>query len=283
MVKELNLPKDKFIILMSHDFSKDFEQQNPMASITAFKQAFRENNNVLLICYLLNSDNSECYKNLVSAINSESKAKLIIEGNADASDIYYSYLHYAHCLISLHRNSLSGYRFAEALSLGKNLIVSGDNGNYEYINSDNSFLIKDSSDEVVIRNAAEILKSIYIDEDVINSKNRNAVRFIQKHFSPKIIAFMMSSRIDELSNSGINIIPKFGAALHNQTNISDRTNSSLRSFVKKLPYAIRIYRKIKGLDSVPPKYATRTIKSDDQLESIINILLKNVHRPEYLE
>ncbi|ELI8067893.1 glycosyltransferase family 1 protein, partial [Yersinia enterocolitica] len=131
-VKEVNLPNDKFIVLMSHDFSKDFEQQNPMVSITAFKQAFREHNNVLLVCYLLNADDSECYKNLVSAINAEPKATLVVRDN---SDIYYSYLHYAHCLISLHKNSFSGYRFAEALLLGKNLIVSSDNGDCEYINS----------------------------------------------------------------------------------------------------------------------------------------------------
>ncbi|HIH7649541.1 TPA: glycosyltransferase family 1 protein [Yersinia enterocolitica] len=279
-VKEVNLPNDKFIVLMSHDFSKDFEQQNPMVSITAFKQAFREHNNVLLVCYLLNADDSECYKNLVSAINAEPKATLVVRDN---SDIYYSYLHYAHCLISLHKNSFSGYRFAEALLLGKNLIVSSDNGDCEYINSKNSFLIRESSDENVIIDAVEILKSIYFNEDVLNSKNRDATRFIQKHFSPSTIGFMMNSRIDELSDSGMNIFPIFDSVSNNQANMTGRANSSLRSLIKKIPYAIRIYRKIKGLDNASSNYSMRTIKSSDQSESIMKILLKNVHRPEYLE
>ncbi|WP_260503463.1 glycosyltransferase [Yersinia enterocolitica] len=279
-VKKLNIPNDKFIVLMSHDFSKDFEQQNPMASIAAFKQAFRENNNVFLVCYLLNVDDSECYESLVSAINTEPKATLIVQDN---SDIYYSYLHYAHCLISLHRNSFSGYKSAEALLLGKNIIVTGNNGDCEYINSSNSFLIRDSSDENVIIDAVEILKSIYFNEDVLNSKNRDAARFIQKHFSPSTIGFIMNSRIGELSNSGVNILPIFGSVSLSQKNMTGRANSSLRSLIKKIPYAIRIYRKIKGLDSASSHYSMRTIKSSDQSESIMKILLKNVHRPEYLE
>ncbi|MBX9489029.1 glycosyltransferase [Yersinia enterocolitica] len=279
-VKKLNIPNDKFIVLMSHDFSKDFEQQNPMASIAAFKQAFRENNNVFLVCYLLNVDDSECYESLVSAINTEPKATLIVQDN---SDIYYSYLHYAHCLISLHRNSFSGYKSAEALLLGKNIIVTGNNGDCEYINSSNSFLIRDSSDENVIIDAVEILKSIYFNEDVLNSKNRDAARFIQKHFSPSTIGFIMNSRIGELSNSGVNILPIFGSVSLSQKNMTGRANSSLRSLIKKIPYAIRIYRKIKRLDSASSHYSMRTIKSSDQSESIMKILLKNVHRPEYLE
>ncbi|MGT3163929.1 hypothetical protein ACVST0_02690 [Yersinia enterocolitica] len=279
-VKKLNIPNDKFIVLMSHDFSKDFEQQNPMASIAAFKQAFRENNNVFLVCYLLNVDDSECYESLVSVINTEPKATLIVQDN---SDIYYSYLHYAHCLISLHRNSFSGYKSAEALLLGKNIIVTGNNGDCEYINSSNSFLIRDSSDENVIIDAVEILKSIYFNEDVLNSKNRDAARFIQKHFSPSTIGFIMNSRIGELSNSGVNILPTFGSVSLSQKNMTGRANSSLRFLIKKIPYAIRIYRKIKGLDSASSHYSMRTIKSSDQSESIIKILLKNVHRPEYLE
>ncbi|HEN3251099.1 TPA: glycosyltransferase [Yersinia enterocolitica] len=279
-VKKLNIPNDKFIVLMSHDFSKDFEQQNPMASIAAFKQAFRENNNVLLVCYLLNVDDSECYENLVSAINTEPKAILIVQDN---SDIYYSYLHYAHCLISLHRNSFSSYKFAEALLLGKNIIVTGNNGDCEYINSSNSFLISGLSNENVIIDAVEILKSIYFNEDVLNSKNRDAARFIQKHFSPSTIGFIMNSRIGELSNSGANIFPIFSSVSLSQKNMIGRANSSLRSLIKKIPYAIRIYRKIKGLDSASSHYSMRTIKSSDQSESIMKILLKNVHRPEYLE
>ncbi|NIL00628.1 glycosyltransferase [Yersinia aleksiciae] len=280
-VGQVNLPKDKLIVLMSHDFSKDFENQNPMASITAFKQAFIDNDNVLLVCYLLNSDYSECYERLVSAINSEPKAKLIVEESTDVT--YYSYLHYAHCLISLHRNSFSGHRFAEALSLGKNLIISSNNDNYEYINSDNSFLIKNSSDDLVIRDAAEVLKYIYFDEDVLSSKNMNAVRFIQKHFSPNTIGFMMNLRINELSNIGINIFARLGSAPHNQASISTRINSSLRSFIKKIPYAILIFRKINGLDNKSTTDVTKKIKSIDKSEVIMNILLKNVHRPEYLE
>lgn len=91
-----------------------------MASVSTFKQEFRESNNVLLVCYLLNVDGSECYEGLVLAINSESKTILVVED--DDSNIYYSYLHYAHCVISSHRNSISGYRFAEALILGTILL-----------------------------------------------------------------------------------------------------------------------------------------------------------------
>ncbi|HDL7994545.1 TPA: glycosyltransferase family 1 protein, partial [Yersinia enterocolitica] len=144
-------------------------------------------------------------------------------------------------------------------------------------------LIRESSDENVIIDAVEILKSIYFNEDVLNSKNRDATRFIQKHFSPSTIGFMMNSRIDELSDSGMNIFPIFDSVSNNQANMTGRANSSLRSLIKKIPYAIRIYRKIKGLDNASSNYSMRTIKSSDQSESIMKILLKNVHRPEYLE
>ncbi|CNC89182.1 glycoside hydrolase family protein [Yersinia frederiksenii] len=277
-VKEVNLPNNKFIVLMNHDFSRNFEQQNPMVSIAAFQEAFRDNHNVLFICYLFNVDKSECYENLVSAINNEPKAILITD-DSDANS-YYSYLHYAHCLISLHKNNHSGYRVAEALSLGKYVLANGANGNYEYMNSDNGFIIEEPSIKGIVIDAAEVLKSIFSDENILVSKNINAIRFIQKHFSPNTIGFMMEARIDELSNNGINIIPKLTLALNIKL---ARPESSLRKLIKKIPYTVSVYRKIKGLNNIESSDSQKITKPINQLESIIKILLKNVHRPEYLE
>jgi hypothetical protein len=44
----LNLPKDKFIFLFVFDFCSRIERKNPLAAIQAFKQAFGEDDRVLL-------------------------------------------------------------------------------------------------------------------------------------------------------------------------------------------------------------------------------------------
>jgi hypothetical protein len=52
----LNLPKDKFIFLFVFDFCSRIERKNPLAAIQAFKQAFGEDDRLLLILKSSNSD-----------------------------------------------------------------------------------------------------------------------------------------------------------------------------------------------------------------------------------
>ncbi len=190
-----DLPSNKLVVMLCHDFNLDFATQNPLASLKAFQGTFGQKSDMLLVCFLVNvNKNSEDYKGLVKTFSDEKNA-IIVEGTPD-NDLYYSYLHYAHCFISLHQETIFGYALAEAMSLGKYVIATNKGGNVEYMNSDNSFLINSTSPKECISEATKMLISIYNDTDVLNAKSKQARLHIQKHLSPNSVGLIMQKRLE---------------------------------------------------------------------------------------
>jgi glycosyltransferase involved in cell wall biosynthesis len=188
-ILNIDLPKNQCIIMLRHDFNLDFVNQNPLASLSAFQEAFSGKDDVRLVCFLINvNKQSEDYKTLVTAFSNEKNA-IIVEGAID--DNYYSYLHHAHCFISLHQETMFGYPLAEAMSIGKYVLATNNGGNTEYMNPDNSFLIDLTSERDLPFEAAKVLKSIYNDSNMLNTKSKQARLHIQKYLSPSSVGFIM--------------------------------------------------------------------------------------------
>ena len=198
-ILNIDLPSNQCIIMLRHDFNLDFAIQNPLASLSAFQEAFGQKNDVRLVCFLINvNKQSEDYKALIAAFDNEKNA-IIVEGEID--DNYYSYLHHAHCFISLHQETMFGYPLAEAMSLGKYVVATNNGGNTEYMNHDNSFLVDITSEKELPFEAAKILKSIYNEGNMLNTKSKQARLYIQKHFSPSSVGFIMQERLEKKSSS----------------------------------------------------------------------------------
>ena len=137
----LNLPKHKFILLFVFDFSSRIERKNPLAVIQAFKQAFGEDDRVLLIVKSSNSKNfPEAQASLNSAIANHSNIKHL-DGYLSKEKIN-GLLYNCDCYVSLHRCEGFGLTMAEAMFYGKPVIATGYSSNIEFMNVGNSFCVK---------------------------------------------------------------------------------------------------------------------------------------------
>jgi len=137
----LNLPKNKFIFLFVFDFSSRIERKNTLATIQAFKQAFGEDNSVLLV---IKSSNSHKFLAAQASLNSA----LANNSNIKHLDGYLSknklngLLYNCDCYVSLHRCEGFGLTMAEAMFYGKPVIATGYSSNTEFMNVGNSYLVK---------------------------------------------------------------------------------------------------------------------------------------------
>ncbi|MEG3843314.1 glycosyltransferase [Microcoleus sp. herbarium14] len=137
----LDLPKYKFIFLFVFDFSSRIERKNPLAGIQAFKQAFGEDDRVLLIVKSSNSNNfPEAQASLNSAIENNSNIKH--QDGYLSKDEINGLLYNCDCYVSLHRCEGFGLTMAEAMFYGKPVIATGYSSNTEFMNVGNSFLVK---------------------------------------------------------------------------------------------------------------------------------------------
>jgi glycosyltransferase involved in cell wall biosynthesis len=274
-IRETALPNNKFTVILRHDFNLDFAMQNPMASLEAFKKAFGQRDDVMLVGFLTNVKRSENYDRLVAAFADEKNTR-VIEGAPDDA-LYYSCLHRAHCFISLHQKTVFGYRLAEAMSLGKYVVATEGGGNTDYMNADNSFLI-DSAAADSAHEAANILTTIYDDKNVLSTKSKRAKFSIQKQLSPNSVGFIMQKQIANLH--------KLQAV-----NLADNKSSFLFRVIRKLIFVlkvrirhsrmvVRLYEKIQRDGGMCTPLERQT---QEQVATLVTILLKNVSRPEILE
>ncbi|MEP6486180.1 glycosyltransferase [Microcoleus vaginatus GB2-A3] len=137
----LNLPKNKFIFLFVFDFSSRIERKNTLATIQAFKQAFGEDDRLLLIIKSSNSNKNLEQQNLLkSAIANSSNIKHL-DGYLSKPKIN-GLLYNCDCYVSLHRCEGFGLTMAEAMFYGKPVIATGYSSNTEFMNVGNSYLVK---------------------------------------------------------------------------------------------------------------------------------------------
>jgi predicted O-linked N-acetylglucosamine transferase (SPINDLY family)/glycosyltransferase involved in cell wall biosynthesis len=139
--KSLGLPENKFIFLFVFDFSSRIERKNPLAAIQAFKQAFGEDDSVLLILKSANSEkNVKDLALLKSALANSTNIKHL-DGYLSKDEIN-GLLYNCDSYLSLHRCEGFGLTMAEAMFYGKPVIATGYSSNTEFMNVGNSFLVK---------------------------------------------------------------------------------------------------------------------------------------------
>ena len=138
---QLGFPTDKFIFLFSFDFFSIFERKNPLAVITAFKQAFGQDNRVLLV---VKCSNSQRFPTQTQAMQAEVAGweNILIIDNVLARAEVNALLYNCDAYVSLHRSEGFGLGMAEAMFYGKPVIATGYSANLEFMNVANSFLVK---------------------------------------------------------------------------------------------------------------------------------------------
>lgn len=140
--EDLGLPKDKFIFFFMFDFHSTLGRKNPFGLVEAFKKAFSNSNNDVLLV-LKHSNGSHHPEKLQYFLEQTENYDSIhlIEGHLRKEDLQ-GLINSCDCYVSLHRSEGFGLTMAEAMYYGKPVIATGYSSNLEFMNMGNSYLVK---------------------------------------------------------------------------------------------------------------------------------------------
>ncbi|MEM1171066.1 MAG: glycosyltransferase [Cyanobacteria bacterium P01_H01_bin.35] len=272
--KELDLPTDKFIFLFIFDFFSRLERKNPLATITAFKKAFgNSNQNVLL---LIKSSNSERFPNdksrLINSIQDSSNIKHI-DGYLSKEKIN-ALLYNCNCYVSLHRAEGFGLTMAEAMFYGKPVIATGYSSNTEFMNVGNSFLVDYEKVEISdnygpykqgdiwanpnIEHCANLMKYVFNNYRQAEKIGLKASQDIKLLLSPETIGKKIKTRLEYIAK-----------ITENFTNIP-ATKLSQPSPIKKLPLVSICIPTYNGENFIRAAINTAISQTYSNLEIIIS-------------
>lgn len=135
------LPDGVFLFIFSFDFLSFIDRKNPFAIIQAFRRAFsRLSDEVGLVIKVMNGDPSGAgWRDMMDMIGGDPRVH-VINKTLDRSDVL-SLVDVCDSYVSLHRSEGFGRGPAEAMYLGKPVIVTGYSGNMDFTLPDNSCLV----------------------------------------------------------------------------------------------------------------------------------------------
>lgn len=134
------LRSDLFVVLTAFDMGSSYVRKNPRAAIAAFRRAFGDDPNCLLLLKVGNStDASWAMHDLESAISGMSNVRLMQQTlmRIEMAALVAS----ADCVLSLHRAEGFGLLLAEAMQLGVPVVATGWSGNLDFMTPDDSLLV----------------------------------------------------------------------------------------------------------------------------------------------
>ncbi|WP_198038291.1 glycosyltransferase family 4 protein [Skermanella stibiiresistens] len=130
--RDFGLGEDRFLFVFSFDALSHHTRKNPLACVRAFKQAFpRGDEPVGLIVKAMRASHAPArWSALEEEIRSDARVTIISRtlDRGELLDLYRS----CDCLMSLHRSEGFGRNIAEAMMLGKPVIVTGHSGNMDF-------------------------------------------------------------------------------------------------------------------------------------------------------
>src|SRR5262249_720036 len=203
------LPFDVFIFLFTFDFASVLERKNPLGLIKAFKMAFGDRDDMIL---LLKVAHSESYpaeldhlRDACSTNNIRILDRLLTRRAMNAL------FSISDCFVSLHRSEGFGIPIAEAMLLEKPVIVTAYSANMDFTTPANSFLVKYKLIEIDrdygpyrkgwvwadpdLDHAAELMRYAYEHRDLCIETGRRAKEEILQLFHPDVVGRQILDRL----------------------------------------------------------------------------------------
>ena len=212
----LGLSAESFVFVFMFDFHSFIARKNPLGLIEAFKMAFSDEDDVWLILKSAHSGTNAADFEAVKAAATGAKIKLVdtvlSEGETTAL------LSMCDCYVSLHRSEGFGLPIAEAMSLGKPVIVTAYSGNMDFTTPSNSLLVKYRLVELDLDygpykkgsfwadpnldHAAELMRYAYENRDASNAVGRRAREDVLQLFHPRVVGRHMHDRLQRVVSLG---------------------------------------------------------------------------------
>lgn len=142
----LGIEDDDFVFLFVFDFRSGDKRKNPRALIEAFRHAFEKSNRThgerkaVLVLKTLHREMAP--ESLAELEEIARDLRVIWIHEHVMRNELLSLFHDCDCYVSLHRAEGLGLGMAEAMSLGKPVIATAYSGNMEFMNVNNSFLVR---------------------------------------------------------------------------------------------------------------------------------------------
>jgi glycosyltransferase involved in cell wall biosynthesis len=209
-----DLPEDRFLFLFAFDFFSFMDRKNPFAIIKAFKQAFPEmNTRIGLVIKIMNGDpNNQRWKDMCNMIGDDTR--VFIYNKVMTRDEIIGLIDSCNCFVSLHRSEGFGFGPAEAMYLGKPVIVTNYSGNTDFTLPDNSCLVDYRLIPVIegqyvfdrdqvwadpdIEHAAWYMRRLASQDSYGMELGKKAAAFIRENHSPARIGSLYRERLKAL-------------------------------------------------------------------------------------
>lgn len=212
--RHYGLPEDVFIFLYTFDFFSYLDRKNPFAAINAFKRAFlSKTDNVLLVLKIMNGDPESLLWTQMMELIGEDKRIVVMNRVMDRDEVI-GLFSVSDCFVSLHRSEGFGRGPAEAMYLGKPVIVTNYSGNTDFTLPDNSCLVDYKLIPVEegqypfyqsqvwadpdVEHASWYMRKVFEDAGFRSGIGKRGKEFIHKNFSQSTIGSIYAERLRAL-------------------------------------------------------------------------------------
>jgi glycosyltransferase involved in cell wall biosynthesis len=208
----LDIPEGHFVFLYTYDYYSFAERKNPIAVVRAFQQAFGPDAPVHLVLKATDSRAEPDYH-----------ARVVAEARPHQVTIIDRYLDRAvlngltqrcDCYVSLHRSEGFGLTIAEAMYLGKPVIVTAYGGSTDFTRPGNSYLVRYDMVPIEedhgpyrkgcmwadpdVTHASELMRRVFEDRQEAADIGQRAAEHIRSCYSRAVIGARMRARLERL-------------------------------------------------------------------------------------
>jgi glycosyltransferase involved in cell wall biosynthesis len=213
MRARLGLPENVLIVLTAFHMGSAFTRKNPLAAVAAFRRAFGDATDKLLLVKVIDHGASPIAREeLHRAVEGAANIRLlnVMLPPADMSGLMAA----VDIVLSLHRSEGFGLVPAEAMQLGKPVVATGWSGNMDFMNAGNSapvaytmVPVQDPYDgafiadgqlwaEADVDDAANWLRRLAADPDLRRRMGETARSEITRQLSPQSVAHTIAKLLE---------------------------------------------------------------------------------------
>lgn len=218
--RRFGLPEDATLFGFAFDPHSSLERKNVSGLIRAFRTAFRADDDCYLVLKALgNTQRSFEYERIRAKADWD---HILFVEDRYSRDETFSFLKSLDAYVSLHRSEGFGLSCAEAMALGLPVVASDYSGNLEFMNGDNSLLVRTKIVETDrpygpypagsrwcdpdVDMAASIMRSL-LDEPQRRDLGQRGAASVRTTLDPRAIGAQAARMMREL-NAGVSIVHK---------------------------------------------------------------------------
>lgn len=208
---DFGLPEGVFLFLCAYDVLSVQARKNPQAAIDAFKRAFNPYDQAVGLVVKINNaqENAEGVKQLKDELKNYTNCYFIEE--IFPKEKFNAMLNLVDAYISLHRSEGFGLIPAEAMYLGKPVVMTNWSGNVDFMTQDNScgvnyelipvgegtgmYQANQLWADPDIDQARDFMVKLYQNPEYYSLISKRAKAYIQTNYSPEVIGNKMKERL----------------------------------------------------------------------------------------